>query len=72
MRPFVPGTSKNMITSPYSPDLSPIEHAWVLLKRQVTEDDPNLADTLGGCRCCERPADRHFAPLLGENTRDAV
>ena len=29
------------------PDLNPIEHAWVLLERYVTEDYPDLADTLG-------------------------
>ena len=32
---------------PYSLDLNPIEHAWVLLKRQVTEYCPDLADTPG-------------------------
>ena len=33
---------------PNSPDLNPIEHAGILLKRQVTEYCPGLADTPGG------------------------
>ena len=31
---------------PYSPNLDPIEQAWVLLKRQVQIDYPRLATTL--------------------------
>ena len=33
---------------PCSPDLNPIEHTWVLLKLQVMENYPDLADTPGG------------------------
>ena len=33
---------------PYSPDLDPIEHAWVLLERQVMKAYTDLADTPGG------------------------
>jgi hypothetical protein len=33
---------------PFSPDLNPIQHAWVLLKKQLLVDYPNIGDTPGG------------------------
>jgi len=33
---------------PYSPDLNPIEHAWVELKKQLHQQYPRIADTLEG------------------------
>ena len=42
---FTPNNIDVAYHPPYSPDLT---NAWVLLKRQVTEDYPSLANTLGG------------------------
>ena len=34
--------------SPYSPDLNPIEHVWVELKKQLHKQYPRIGDTLEG------------------------
>jgi len=34
--------------SPYSPDLNPIEHVWVELKKGLHQQYPRIADTPGG------------------------
>ena len=33
---------------PYSPDLNPIKHVWVVLKQRLHKKYPNIADTPGG------------------------
>ena len=39
---------------PYSPDLSPIEHIWIELKKRLHQQYPRISDTPGGKEAVKR------------------
>ena len=50
---------------PYSPDLNPIEHVWVELKKQSQQQYPRIGDTPGGKEVVRRRL-AHVLPLVWE------
>ena len=50
---------------PYSPDLNPIEHVWVELKKQLHQQYPMIGDTAGGKEAVRRRL-AHVLPLAWE------
>ena len=50
---------------PYSPDLNPIEDAWVELKKRLHQQYPRIGDTPGGKEAVKRRL-AHVLPLVWE------
>jgi len=54
---------------PYSPDLSPIEHTWVELKKRLYQQYPRIADTPGGTEAVKKTLSE-VLPLVWETIRE--
>lgn len=50
---------------PYSPDLNPIEHVWVELKKRLQQQYPKISDTRGGKAAVKKELAR-VLPLVWE------